>query len=161
MAKENRCCFTGHRPEKLYITESEAKELLRTEIRKAVSVGINVFISGMARGIDMWAAEVVLEERESNPDIKLICASPYLGFETRWRESERRRYNSIIDEADLVEYICDKYFIKAFQIRNEWMVNHSARVIAAYNGISGGTRNTINYAKKKNVEVINILEENI
>ena len=38
------------------------------------------------------------------------------------------------------------------------MVEQSARVIAAYNGSTGGTLNTINYAKKENVEVINILE---
>ncbi|MDY5774050.1 MAG: hypothetical protein SPK32_11530, partial [Bacteroidaceae bacterium] len=35
-----------------------------------------------------------------------------------------------------------------FQIRNEWMVDRSARVIAVYNGEAGGTRNTIAYANK-------------
>ena len=39
------------------------------------------------------------------------------------------------------------------------MVDRAARVIAAYNGGAGGTLNTINYAKRNNVEVINILEK--
>lgn len=161
MAKTNRCCFTGHRPEKLHMTEEEVKDLLRIEIKNALLSGLYVFITGMARGIDMWAAEIVLEEREKNPQIKLVCASPYMGFETRWRESEQRRYNSILSEADLVEYICDHYDIGAFQLRNKWMVDRSVRVIAAYNGAPGGTKNTINYAKKQGVEIINILEKNI
>lgn len=34
------------------------------------------------------------------------------------------------------------------------MVNHSARVIAIYNGEPGGTRNTIEYAKQAGVETV-------
>ncbi len=38
------------------------------------------------------------------------------------------------------------------------MVDRSARVIAAYNGESGGTKNTIDYAKRRGIEIINILD---
>ena len=44
-----------------------------------------------------------------------------------------------------------------FQIRNRFMVDNSERVIAAYNGESGGTRNTVLYAKDNDVESVNIL----
>lgn len=47
-----RVCFTGHRPEKLYIGEQEAKEKLRNAIRKAIDDGFATFISGMARGVE-------------------------------------------------------------------------------------------------------------
>ena len=43
-------------------------------------------------------------------------------------------------------------------MRNEWMVNHSGRVIVYYNGTPGGTRNTIEYAKRKNIEIV-LLQE--
>jgi hypothetical protein len=39
------------------------------------------------------------------------------------------------------------------------MVDRSARVIAVYNGASGGTRNTIKYAEKHCVPVFNVLAE--
>lgn len=48
----HRCCFTGHRPEKLRRSEKEVRADLEYEIRKAVRDGLNVFISGMARGTD-------------------------------------------------------------------------------------------------------------
>ena len=43
-----------------------------------------------------------------------------------------------------------------FQIRNEWMVNHAARVIAVFNGEKSGTKNTIDYAVKVGVPVVRI-----
>lgn len=39
------------------------------------------------------------------------------------------------------------------------MVDRSARVIAAYNGESGGIKNTIEYAARQGIEVINILDK--
>lgn len=48
----HRCCFTGHRPEKLKRPEKEVRIELEREIRKAVIDGLNVFITGMARGVD-------------------------------------------------------------------------------------------------------------
>ena len=57
----HRVCFTGHRPEKLRIPEEEVKQFLTTEIQKAINEGYITFLSGMARGIDIWAAEIVLD----------------------------------------------------------------------------------------------------
>ncbi|MGI6195572.1 MAG: hypothetical protein ACOYIO_00605 [Eubacteriales bacterium] len=62
--KRRRCCFTGHRPEKLGVSEARAKALLKSAIQQAISDGYVTFISGMARGIDLWAAEIVIEERK-------------------------------------------------------------------------------------------------
>ena len=153
-----RVCFTGHRPEKLNIDEVDVKKRLRVAIKKAIDDGYTTFISGMARGVDMWAAEIVFEERSQNKNIKLICASPYEGFEKLWNPIERKRYNDILRDADFIKYVCANYSRQCFQIRNIWMVDHSARVIAAYDGESGGTRNTIRYAETKKVEIYNILE---
>lgn len=60
-------------------------------------------------------------------------------------------------QADLVRFICPSYSRDCFQRRNEWMVDHAARVIAVYNGESGGTRNTVAYAKRNGVPVVNVL----
>ena len=152
-------CFTGHRPGKLGVSESEVKERLRKAILQAVADGFTTFISGMAQGVDMWAAEIVLEIRKSNPDIRLFCTSPYEGFERLWDKSERERYYKIMEESDFSKYICEHYSRSCFQIRNVYMVDRSARVIAAYNGHSGGTRNTVVYARKKGITIVNVLEQ--
>ena len=152
--RKKRCCFTGHRPEKLDRPKAEIVAWLESEIRKAVDDGFVTFISGMARGVDIWAAEIVLRLRDEGYPIHLICASPFEGFERSWDESWRRQYADVIRKADLVRYVCKSYSRACFQIRNEWMVDRSARVIAVFDGQSGGTKNTINYARSKGIEVI-------
>ena len=151
--RAHRVCFTGHRPEKLMRFEWLIKRDLEKQIRQAIADGLDVFITGMARGVDIWAAEIVLKLRRKGAPIKLICACPYEGFEGRWESSWQNRYQEILNEADLVRYICPDYSTDCFQIRNEWMVNHSARVIAVFNNKPSGTMNTIEYAIRQNVPV--------
>ena len=49
----HRVCFTGHRPEKLTRSDRAIKKDLEKEIRQTVADGLNVFITGMARGVDI------------------------------------------------------------------------------------------------------------
>lgn len=102
--RKHRVCFTGHRPEKLTRHECQVIRDLEAAIKKAIADGYNVFISGMAPGVDIWAAEIVLQLRDEGADIKLICAIPFEGFEKRWPEWEGR-YNAIMEKADLVRFI--------------------------------------------------------
>ena len=153
----HRCCFTGHRPQKLTVPERIIKKALEEEVKRAIDDGFTTFISGMAQGVDIWAAEIIIKLRKKY-GLKLICASPFEGFENSWSEDWKRSYRKIIQNADLIKYICPSYSPACFQIRNEWMVDHSARVIAAWNGAPSGTKNTVVYAEKKGVEVRNILK---
>ena len=152
--RQRRCCFTGHRPERLGIPEIEVISGLKKEIRQAIADGFQTFISGMARGVDLWAAEIVLALRDEGIAIRLICASPYRGFESRWSREWQERYRRVMEQADLIRFICAKYSRDCFQRRNQWMVDHSARVIAVYNGQPSGTRNTVEYARQCGVPVI-------
>ena len=154
--RKHRCCFTGHRPEKLELPEAQIKTALTEKIRAAIGDGYQTFITGMARGVDIWAAEIVLQLRAEGRPIHLICASPYKGFETRWSAQWQTRYQHILTCADSVKFICPQYSPSCFQIRNEWMVDHSSRVIAVYNGSGGGTRNTLKYAAAQGVSIIQI-----
>lgn len=148
------CCFTGHRPEKLTQTEEEVKTWLTDKVREAIRNGYTTFFSGMARGVDLWAAECVLSVKEADSRVRLICASPYNGFDSRWSKRWRNLYTDILNEADETVFVSPQYSPRCFQKRNEWMVDHSSRVIAIFNGTSGGTKNTVDYARKRGCEVI-------
>ena len=151
-----RCCFTGHRPEKLQRKETEIRVDLEHAICQAIQDGLNVFITGMARGIDIDAAEIVLQFKAKGYPVRLICASPYPGFENNWSAFWKNRYTAVLEKADLVRYTSPKYSKNCFQIRNRWLVDHSVRVIAVFNGQPGGTQNTIDYALHQGVSVVKI-----
>ncbi len=127
-------------------------------IDTAIGNGFTTFITGMAQGIDIWAAEIVLQKRNHNAALHLICAVPHPGFEKRKTKYEEERYKKIIDNADYTQMICDHYFRACYQRRNEFMVDHSNLVIAVWNGTPSGTKNTIDYANRKGVKVVNVFE---
>ena len=108
----------------------------------------------MAWGVDIWAAEIVLQLRQEGYPIRLVAAVPYEGFEKSWDDSWKKRYRAILDQADIVKIICPHYHRGCFQIRNEWMVDCSARLIAAYTGEPGGTKNTVDYASRKGIQTV-------
>ena len=149
----HRCCFTGHRPEKLNEPEGEVKAWLDKQIDQAIADGYMTFISGCAMGVDIWAGQIVLRKKAENPAIHLIAATPWPGFARRWNEEWQSQYNDLLHQADLVVNVSDHYHQGVFQLRNVWMANRSNRVIAYYNGTAGGTKNTIDYAEKKGLEL--------
>ena len=155
--RNHRCCFTGHRPDKLTRSEEQITKDLTAAIDNAISDGYRTFISGMAMGVDIWAVRFVLEKKTVLPGLHLICALPFPGFGDRWSSQWSDVYNEIIRQADLVKSISQSFSYASYQKRNEWMVNHSGRVIAVYNGSAGGTRNTVEYAQQKKVSCILLL----
>ena len=149
----HRCCFTGHRPEKLNQTEQEVKEWLSVQIDSAISDGYTTFITGMAMGVDLWAAEIIISKKATHP-IHLIAATPYPSFPFRWSDEWKEKYNKVWEAADFRVEVKKEYSKDAFQKRDEWMVDHSSLVIAYYNGEKGGTQNTIKYAEINNIKTI-------
>lgn len=156
--RKHRCCFTGHRPEKLAMTETQVCCLLDEAIRQAVTDGFTTFITGMAKGVDLWAAEIVLRLRKSDSRIKLVCALPHEGFGQHWKGGWTEKFNRVLREADLIRLVQKEFSYSSYQRRNEWMVDRSSRIIAVYNGAPGGTKNTLDYAAKAGVPCV-ILDE--
>ena len=151
----HRCCFTGHRPDKL--TKSEG--VLRTELEYSISVaigdGYTTFITGMACGVDIWAGEIILRRKQNDARLHLIAAIPFRGCERRWPSEWKQRYYQLLEGADLVHCACPQYEAWSYQQRNEWMVDRSSRVIAVYNyGVQSGTKNTVEYAWRNSVPVV-------
>ncbi len=151
--RTRRVCFTGHRPKKLRRSEQDIKQDLEREIRYAVAKGRTVFLSGMARGVDIWAAEIILKLREAGMPLRLMCICPFPSFESSWSIQWQTRYRTVLAQADYLKYVCPTYTPACFQLRNEWMANHATQLIAVYNGTSGGTRNTLCYARQIGIDI--------
>lgn len=144
--RKHRCCFTGHRPEKLNLSEEQAAMLLENEIQKAIERQFTTF-TGMAKGVDIIAAEIVLRLREQDSRLKLICALPYPNFGQRWCLEWKGRLQSILNRADEIYPVSPTCSYRSYQQRNEWMCRHADLVIAVFNGKRGGTKNTLEYAR--------------
>ena len=152
--RKTSCCFTGHRPVKLTAPERVIKQWLEKQIDQAVADGYRTFITGCAMGVDIWAGQIVLNKKEKNPDIRLIAANPWPKMAEGWKPLWRDQHRELLSKADEVKTISDHYYKFVYKKRNTWMVDHSNRLIAYYNGTPGGTLETILYAEKSGLEVI-------
>lgn len=151
--RKHRCAFTGHRPEKLWGDEGRILAELRKEILSAIDDDYTTFLTGCSRGADLWAADIVIELRRHRKSLKLICAVPFEGFETRWPVDWIKHYQRVRKQTDWVQVISNGYSPSAYQKRNIWLVRHASRLIGVWNGSPSGTKNTIDYAICQNVPV--------
>lgn len=153
-------CFSGHRPENLPGDGNTSDigyrmliSMLYLEIEESINNGYKVFYSGMARGIDLVAANIVLEERVKHPDIKLVCVIPYEGQNKDYLPIEKLEYSSIIKTADEVICLSDRYYPDCMRERNRYMVDHSDKLIAVMKNPRSGTGMTVNFARKKGIDI--------
>jgi len=159
------CTFTGNRPIKLpwgYDERDrkcrEIKEKLYAEVERAADEGYTRFICGMAQGSDLYFAEAVLTLKKTRR-VVLECALPYEGQADKWSEEFRRRHADILDRADLITILSPSYTPYCMHARNRYMVDKSSRIIALNYSDSGGAFKTIEYAKRKGLDVI-LLDNN-
>ena len=127
---------------------------LRKAIEEAISEGYTIFITGCSRGVDLWAADIVIETRRHDKRLKLICAVPYEGFDDQWPIDWRKHLSLVKSQADWIHNVGEEYHGDIYQKRNMWMIQKSSRVIAVCDGTPSGTLNTIHYARSQNVPVI-------
>lgn len=160
---EKTACFTGHRPNKLNGYDPMDNKKLLFKLRDIVidhieNKDVTTFISGMALGIDMWAARIVLKLKEEYPQIELISAVPCDKQWSKWSKWSKEEWDYIISKADKVHYVSnDPYTPWCMEVRNRWMVDNSDYVIAVWDGTIGGTGNCVKYVgkKKKELTVLN------
>jgi uncharacterized phage-like protein YoqJ len=151
--------FTGHRPTKLGgYAWNRIHQSLYDKLIKFIAENISTYdtyISGMALGVDTIGAKAVLTCRDNyGLPVKLVAALPYLAQTNRWRQESINEWNMIKDLADCVVEVSEnpknmRDSIIKLQIRNEWMVDKSALCIGIWDGSKGGTRNCLEYARKK------------
>ena len=80
--------FTGHRR-----YDHSFDDALRESIAALYANGYRIFLSGMAIGFDMAAAEAVLEFGEQHSDVELHCIIPFEGQELRFGKEQQAELN--------------------------------------------------------------------
>ena len=159
--KEQTCCFTGHRPSKLPWRSNEnhpeclaLKRKIEEILEDLYRRGYRHFMTGMAKGCDLYFAEAVLNLRERYPDVTLEAAIPCKTQTNSWTYRERQRYMDLLEQCNIETLIQREYSRDCMLRRNRYMVERSSLLIAAYNGQGGGTKYTIQHAEKCGLEII-------
>jgi len=161
---ESACAFTGHRPMRFCFGYDESdkqcvkiKKLLAERVGTLIAEGVTIFYSGMALGVDQWAAEIVLGMKKDHPGIRLIAVRPCGTQADRWTDKQRERHHSTLALCDEVITLHEKYRRGCMHERNRFLVDHAQYLLAVYDGGSkGGTAYTIKYARQQGRRVTTI-----
>lgn len=148
--RSSTVCFTGHRT-----YDGDGVDVLCRVIRELYARGFRRFLSGMAVGFDLAAAEAVVAYRERMPGLQLVAVVPFKGQQAHFSAADCDRYERVLMAADEVVVLSDCYYPGCYAVRNNFLVDHAALVVAWYDGSAGGTRQTVLRARKQGLEVYN------
>jgi uncharacterized phage-like protein YoqJ len=147
---------TGHRPQKLggfsIVRNKIFNYVCKTAEEILIKENPTKIITGMALGWDTWLAQIAYKLR-----IPFIAAVPFVGQESIWPAESKSTYAKLLNLASEVVIVSEGlYSPEKMQRRNEWMVNHSDKVLAVWDGTNGGTGNCVKYAASIGKEIIRI-----
>ncbi len=160
MANARAGVGTWHLPQNLgfdrgSVADAALKNRISGELLRLITEqNVRHFISGMALGVDTWAAGIVLKLKEIYPDVTLECAVPCRGQEKRWNKADREVYAGILAKADKVTVLQEHYTPFCMQLRDAYMVDMADIVLAVWNGRKGGTAYTVTCARKRGRTII-------
>ena len=109
-------------------------------------------MSGVAEGVDQYFVEIVMEKQKDNPELELIAVLPY---QKRLENLKEKGHTyEMLEACRDVVVIREEYQPSVYSHRNRYMVEHSDRVIAVYDGREqGGTVRTIRFAHQMKKEL--------
>ena len=150
--RRRRCCFCGIGPERIRRPVDDVKVDLENEILAAIKEGYTTFITGLEEGPDLWAGTIVARLRDDRfPELKLIAALPFQGICEEWEW--QKKTPGLLAKADYVKAVFPADMPQVIRKRNEWMIDHSAKMIAVYDGKLWNTQAAISYARKSRIPV--------
>lgn len=156
------CTFTGHRPIRFSFGYDEDDEkcthlklIIARQIYKLIENGVSVFYSGMAQGVALWGAEIVLSMKRQYPNIGLIAVLPCETQANKWSFEQREKYFNVLAKCDDVIILNAHYTPQCMLECNCYLIDHANYLLAVYDGgAKGGTANTIRYAREKKRKII-------
>lgn len=158
-------CFSGYRIGKMPGTPEgcdpdKVQQVVRARctwiVERLCEQGYDTFISGMATGFDLWAAEAVLSVRHVRPGIRLLAFVPYREQAKSYDLTSGRLYAEMLSQVDYVYCLSEHYTRRCCLDRNLSMLDHSSVLICYYDGRSGGTSYTVTRALSRDMTVINL-----
>lgn len=162
-ARQESCCFTGHRPGKLpwRFDETdprclELKRRIADAVETAYEEGYRHFLCGMALGCDLYFCEAVLELKRRYPDVTVEAAVPCPTQADTWTDEQKARYHRLLEGCDLETLVSARYTSACMQRRDRYMVDHASLLIAAFDGTAGGTQYTMQYAMRRGVDIVDL-----
>ncbi|MGN8647028.1 SLOG family protein [Gracilibacillus sp. HCP3S3_G5_1] len=121
---------TGNKPMELNIRNEKdprihfIKIALKQRLISLIDEGLEWVIMSGQMGIELWAAQVVLELKKDYP-VKLGIFPPFLEYESRWPDIYQEAFLQVIEQADFYQPLYNESYKAPYQFINKdrWLIN--------------------------------------
>ena len=90
------------------------------------------------------------------PGLRLVAVIPFRGQESRFPAADRECFRRVLAAADHSVTLSPSYHAGCYAVRNNYLVEHAALLVAWYDGSPGGTHYTVRRALGRGLEFINL-----
>ncbi len=149
--KEKTVSLSGNRQ---LLSDFEKDKVLFV-FKNLIKKGFNTFLCGMAVGFDTECFLILKKLREIYP-INIYACVPCKDQDKSFSEKEKNIYQKLIKDSDEVILLSEHYYKGCMIVRNKYMVDNSSVLVCYNRKVSGGTFYTVNYAKKRGLEIIEL-----
>jgi uncharacterized phage-like protein YoqJ len=149
--KARACAVTGHRS----LEKDFSLENLKQIFIKLIDAGFDTFLVGMALGFDIECFKVLTQLKEKY-SIKTIACIPCETQTYKFTIEQKEIYDKLLDTADQTILVSKNYTSYCMMKRNKFMVDNCSLLVSYLRRDFGGTYNTVEYAKKQSIQILNV-----
>lgn len=138
---------TGYKPHELGIFNEKhpgisiIKKALENEFRALLGDGLEwVIISGQL-GVEMWAAEVVLELKAEYPNLKYSVITPFLDQQKNWNEVKQEQFLQLLNKADFTTSVTKRPYEAPWQFveKDKFIIQNTDALLLVYDEDNEGS----------------------
>jgi uncharacterized phage-like protein YoqJ len=162
---------TGYKPYELGIFDAKhsgicyIKAILHKKLIQLIEEGAEWFMISGQPGVELWAAEELIELKQTYPEVGLAVITPFLNQEQRWGDATKQRYQHILAQADYVNSITKKEYERPAQLRlkNDFFIAKSDALLILYDEEKPGTPDYYlkSAKRKKDYEIIYMMPDDV
>lgn len=110
------------------------KRFITQKIESYIDEGLEWVIIQGQLGIELWAAECVIELKSTYPDLKLAIISPFLNHTSKWNEQNQLKYQQITQQADYCNSVFQTSYEGPFQFKetDRFILNNTDMTVLVY-----------------------------
>lgn len=169
-----RLVVTGYKQHELGIFDDKhpgikfIKKALESRFVELIDEGLEWIIISGQLGVEMWAAEVVINLKETYPLLKLAIITPFKEQEKNWNETNKGKFQNISSKADYTVSLTSIPYEAPWQFieKDKFLMRNSDGMLIVYDEENEGSPRFIKksadrFAEKSDYRVLTITADDL
>ena len=169
-----RLVITGYRQHELGVFDEKhpgigiIKKALRNQLLPLLDDGPEWVIFSGQLGVETWAAELVIELKDTYPQLHCAIITPFLEQEQKWNDTKKEKYQMLCQQADFQTSVTKRPYEGPWQMieKNKFVIRNSDGLLIVYDEENVGSPKfikelAIKYAERHEYQIITISADDL